>query len=458
MELVLGIDLGTTNFKACVFDRDGAQRGLGRVAVQPETGHGSLFELPVDRFWKHLRQAIEQGMRQAGAAARDVRAMGYSSQASSFLLLDDRDRPLTPLVLWPDRRASQTDPKVEALWARPDFLRVTGLGVGPVGTSAPSKIRWFQKRRPEVWARARRVMTISDYLVYCLTGQPVGDGGTAVLLGLMDLRALEWWPTALEVLGIDGGKLSRPLRPGASAGPITDEGAGRLGLGAGIPLAVGSLDHHMAAIGAGLDRLSKVSESTGTVTACIRHTDRFAPRPNCTCGPGLRSDQYYELAFDENGAGVLDWYQREHAPGLSIPELLEIAEDVPANGDRPVALPLADRYPGLEGFTSRSPSHHHGHYVRAILDSTAGSLAALIGCLYPRGGPGRIIATGGGARSDFWLQVHADRLGADIITVQCEEPACCGAAMVAATAAGWFADCSEASASWVRPRKVFSPR
>ena len=459
MELVLGIDLGTTNFKACVFGRDGRQRGLGRVAVRPDVS-GDRCELPAERFWAHLREAVAAALKEAGAAdgeLSDIKAIGYSSQASSFILLDEHDVPLTPLILWPDKRVRRIDPALAALWSRPDFTDTTGLGLQPGAEFTPAKLLWFRSRHHEVWARMRRIMTISDYLVYSLTGRAVGDAGTAALLGMQDVRRLAWWPAALEAIGVEPGQLSQPLRPGSLAGPITPKGAAILGVPVGVPLAVGSLDHHAAAIGAGLDMLGEASESTGTVTACIRHADRCNPRPACTIGPGLREGQYYELVFDENGAGVLDWYQREHAPDLGIPELLRLAEKSPGAGG-PVALPQADRYPGLDGFGGRSPSHGHGYYVRAILESTARTLGELLERLCPGRRPARIVATGGGARSDFWLQVHADGVRAEMVAVASEEPACLGAALMAAVVAGWFTDHAAAAACWVRARKVISPR
>ena len=58
MELVLGIDLGTSYFKLGLFDSDGNLCGLGRVAVEKDTGNGSLCELPTERFWKLLQMGL----------------------------------------------------------------------------------------------------------------------------------------------------------------------------------------------------------------------------------------------------------------------------------------------------------------------------------------------------------------------------------------------------------------
>ena len=60
MELVLGIDLGTSYFKLGLFDRDGKPRGLGRVAVKTDNADRARRELPAERFWLTLKKGLNQ--------------------------------------------------------------------------------------------------------------------------------------------------------------------------------------------------------------------------------------------------------------------------------------------------------------------------------------------------------------------------------------------------------------
>ena len=143
MDCVLGIDLGTSYFKLVLFDADSRIRGSARISV-PKRLEGDRCELDADVFWQVLRTAVAQVCAEAGVAARQIAALSYASQANSFLLLDSHNAPLTPLVLWPDRRASDDAPSVIALWNRPDFLEVTGLGLCST-EFLPAKIRWFQQ-------------------------------------------------------------------------------------------------------------------------------------------------------------------------------------------------------------------------------------------------------------------------------------------------------------------------
>ncbi len=432
MPLLLGIDLGTSYFKVGLFDRDLRLLGMGRVSVAVHTSGNRTCELPVDRFWQALHEGLNAALLQAGAAAGDIVSVSYASQANSFLLLDAGHQPLTPLVLWPDSRAGTIPPALAALWKRPDFLETTGLGVGPGLQTAASKWHWFRCERPEIWQAMSRVMTISDYLTFSLTGQPVGDAGTASLLGLLDQRAIAWWPQAVADAGLTPDRLSRPLRPGTVAGRVTAAGAARIGLPAGIPVVAGTLDHHAAALGAGLGTVAEVSESTGTVLACVSLNASYRPRPRLCALPGVRAGEYAWLVYDGNGAGVLEWYRAQHAPNMSFKELDRLAAVVPPGSDGLVAAPQANLKPGLDGFLNRTAAHGQGHFARAIMESTASTLGTLVDTLCPQGRPKRIVATGGGAHSPLWLQIKRDTLGIDFVAAECAEPACRGAALLAA--------------------------
>jgi sugar (pentulose or hexulose) kinase len=213
----------------------------------------------------------------------------------------------------------------------------------------------------------------------------------------------------------------------------------------------------MAAIGAGLGGVAPVSDSTGTVIACVRSADDYNPKKNCCMGPGVGAG-YYQLGWDNNGAGVLDWYQKTQAPDASFPKLDAEAKAIPPGADGLTALPQADRKEGLAGFLDYRDNHTRGHYVRAILESVSASLTHLIDYLCPESRPQRIVSTGGGAKSDVWLQIKADMLGVEFAASDCPEPACLGAAMVSAVALGWFDDIQSAGITWASTRRIFRPR
>ncbi len=429
MSFYLGIDLGTSYFKAGIYDTDGRQYGLGREAV-PKVISGNRCELPIEQFWNAIGKSIRLALADARISPAEVTALSYSSQANSFVLLDKSGCPLTPLILWPDRRAGDDCEPQKRLSTRSDFLEKTGIGVTPDGEWMLAKLDWFQKNEPHTWSRTAFVMSISDYLVYSLTGLAAGDTSTASMSCLLDVGKGKWWPEALDIMNIRKDMLSKPLPAGTKVGTLTEQGAEKTGLSASIVLYLGCLDHHAVAIGAGILKGRRISESTGTVLAAVGYREGYAPRKGIITSPGPDNGSFFCLAFDSNGATAVEWYQKNYAPKKTISQLEKEACQIPAGCDGLTALPRSDTYPGLEGFRNVRPEHTPAHFLRAIFESTAKSLVQLIDALDPDRQVTEMIPSGGGARNPLWLQIKADMLNRAYIPQPTGELATKGAAMI----------------------------
>jgi xylulokinase len=95
---------------------------------------------------------------------------------------------------------------------------------------------------------------------------------------------------------------------------------------------------------------------------------------------------------------------------------------------------------------------HHGkpHFVRAVLESIAFMLRRNLELLAGAGAAASEIRShGGGARSELWNQIKADVCGLPVVTLQGEDAAVRGDAMLAGTAIGAYATLAEAGAAMV---------
>lgn len=443
MALLLGIDFGTSYFKVGLFDVDGEMRGLGRVAVGKQSPSPGRSELGIADFWRLLRLGLAEALAQAKASAQDIVGLSYSSQANSFVLLDCQNEPITQLIIWNDQRAYPLDRTVEGFGSSEQFQRTTGFA-GLSVEFAPVKLRWFQDHEPGVWSRTAKVMTMSDYFTFALTGEAAGDASTASLTGLYATAEGGWWPKALEFFRVAPAALSHPLLPGTPCGLTGPRARDLLGVPPGVHFAVGGLDHYMAAIGSGLDRLGEASISTGTVLAALTLVDQVEPVAGCYHGP-CHDGGFYRLAFDPAGAGQLDDYQRQYAPHLGIAELAALAATVPA-GSR--ANSVADAPTDVR----------HAVMVRGLMERISATHRTLLQRLQVVRPVLRVIATGGGARSSEWLQINADILDATIIAPRCHERACLGAAAFAAVSAGLFPDIPQALLAMVHSDRIVEPK
>jgi xylulokinase len=268
-------------------------------------------------------------------------------------------------------------------------------------------------------------MTISDYLSFLFTGREIGDPGTASLLGLLDCRSAGWWDRAFQILELDEAMFSE-RRPTGTEIKDTHTGFARsLGFKS-YDFRVGSLDHHMAATGAGVTDTESMSVSIGTVIACVNITDDYKPAAGICISP-WKDGRYCQLAFDGNGAASLEWYQKNFAKDTSLEELCALAEHA-GSSETLSAKPQAFKFDRLEdAFDNIKNTHTHGHFIYALMKSSAQTVNMLINKLSPTEKPKTVFAAGGGAKSSLWLKIISQITGCKVIPANHKEPATAGA-------------------------------
>ncbi|HSW40386.1 MAG TPA: FGGY-family carbohydrate kinase, partial [Acidobacteriota bacterium] len=103
-------------------------------------------------------------------------------------------------------------------------------------------------------------------------------------------------------------------------------------------------------------------------------------------------------------------------------------------------------------------SHTRGHVIRAILEGVAFSLKDTFTLFEEMGVPvTNVRLGGGGARSALWRQIQADVYGRDVETVEAEEGAAYGAAILAGVGAKCWSSVDTACNETVRAGKTIKP-
>ncbi len=458
MATVLVLDLGTTYFKAALFDRDGRLRAVHREAPPIRHPRPEWWELDVDGFGEAIRRVVAAVRADAPAALGEAVAVTFATQTNSFVLLDADGRPLTPIVLWPDERAAGLADEVRSLSSAPDFRAVTG--VPELGTQfMAAKLLWLQREQPDVWRRAGRLCLISDYLTLWLTGRHVTEAGAAGLTGAVDIHALRWWPETRARIGLADIGLPAVTRAGTDLGAIRPEAAAGLGLPPVCRFVVGCLDQFAGAIGAGNIEPGGVSETTGTVLATVRCAGAFATSapPGVFQGPAFDPGVYYQMIFGSTAANLLELFRNQLPDRPAFESLDRLASAVPP-GAEGLRLRAEPRPSGIEGlFTGRTDRHTIGHQARAIMEGVAHALAEQLDPLCGPQRPAEVRSCGGAARSDLWLQIKADVLGIPTVAIDCPEPTSLGAAMLAARTLGW-GNLGDLARRWIRTKPPHRPR
>lgn len=476
MDLLLGLDVGTTSVKAGLFDAGGICLAVGGEEYRLETPAPDRAELDAETYWRASRRAIEQVLAASGADRDAVVALAVSSQGETVVPVDAAGHPVAPALIWLDNRAVAESREIADAFGEAQVYDVTGVPL-VVPTWSACKILWWRRHQPELFAAASRFLLVEDLLLHRLTGRFVTDGGVQCTSLFYDIRHHGWWNEMLDVVGMDASRLPELARPGDVVGTLSPAAARALGLRSRVRVVAGGMDQGAGAVGTGNVRAGMVSESTGgalTVQASVDHHGGDPSRQTPVyvhSAPGM----YLYCPVCPTGGMALTWFRdrfgaeevaRARREGASAYDLLvALAAEVPAGSEGLLMLPhlMGAFSPEYEpeakgafyGFTLR---HGKGHFVRAVLEAVAFMLRRNLELLARAGAAAAEIRShGGGARSALWNQVKADVCGRPVLTLEGDDAAVRGDAMLAGVAAGVFADLDAAGRAMVATKRRYIP-
>lgn len=435
--LVVGIDLST---QSCTVEaRRAADMSVvarARTPLPPTSPPVSEHDARV--WWAALEESFR--ILGEGVELASIAAMSVSGQCHGLVALDEAGEPVRPVKLWND---TSTAAHLEKLLGRVDArMWIERTGSRPTAAFTISKLAWFLAEEPESAARTRTILLPHDYINFRLTGRFATERSEASGTGYFDseknaydfelLRlcfgdAMEWESLFPEVLG-----------PNERLGEVTADAARALGISAGIPVAVGGGDQHIAALGLGIAS-GDVVFSLGTSGVVIASSDTPVRDPNGRVdGVANAVGGWLPLVCSLNSTKVTDWFAR--VLGIGVRELdelalaAEIAAPGPAfaaylDGERTPAYPLAAGViTGLTGETTRST------LARSVFEGVLSGLVRGMGAIEACGvdvSSGKVIAIGGGARSAAYTTILADLLGRPVEVIGEPEATARGACLQA---------------------------
>jgi xylulokinase len=281
----------------------------------------------------------------------------------------------------------------------------------------------------------------------------------------------------LEAIGIEPGHLPEIVRPGSVVGTLSPAASRALGLPSTVRVVSGGMDQCTGAVGVGNIDGGVVSESTGGALTLQASVDRHGLDLTGQTPVYVHSapNRYLYCPVCPTGGMALTWFRDQFGgeevalaarDGRSAYDLLtELAAQAPPGAEGLTMLPhlmgaFSPEYDPeargvFYGFTLR---HGKPHFVRAVLEAVAFMLRRNLELLAGVGaGASEIRSHGGGARSALWNQIKADVCGLPVVTLQGEDAAVRGDAMLAGVATDTFRDLAEAGAAMIETLGRYEP-
>ena len=469
---LLGIDVGTGGSRALVIDERGRVVASATVEhapfASPRTGWA---EQDARDWWRASREAVRAVLSAEGVSADDIACVGLTGQMHGAVLLDARDEPLRPSIIWCDVR---TDAQCRAINEGVGAERLIRLVSNPAleGFTLP-KMLWVREREPEVWERVRAVLLPKDYVRLRLTGEKATDVADASGTLLFDVGRREWSGEMLGLMDVERALMPRAFESAEVTGRVSAEGSVATGLREGTPVVAGAGDQAAGAVGMGLVRPGAVSATIGTSGVVFAATAHPALDPRGRVHTFCHAVQGgWHVMGVTQGAGLsLRWFRDQFGAGRddgrdAYERLAEEAASAPPGSEGLLWAPylMGERTPHLDpharaALTGLTASHTRAHVVRAIFEGVAFSLRDTLTIFEEMHVPVETIRLGGGgARSPLWRQIQADVYGREVELVEADEGAAYGAALLAGVGGGAWGSVEEACAEAVRVRERIAPR
>lgn len=461
--LLLGVDAGQTVTKACVFDRQGHERGSGSARVDVASPHPHWVERDMEEVWRATATAIRAALDDARTSGDNIVAVGIVGHNDGLYLVDDAGLPVRAAVTAMDTRAHDV---LDAWRATPMWARVLDVtGQVPFAGSPSTLLAWFSRHDPQTLDRTRWVLFCKDWLRFRLTDAIATDPSEASA-AFTSVRTQDYTDEALNLydLTMVAGKLP-PLRPShAIAGEVSADAAKATGLTPGTPVVTGAHDVDGSAVGTGAVRPGMLSLAAGTfsinqvVSADIALDERWQARSFVQPG------RWLNMSTSASSATNLDWWRATFGLPADEAAYAVLEDDVAGVLAGPSTLlyhPFLYGSPYGEaasaGLLGLRGWHRRADVVRAVWEGVVLGHRVHVDALregFSLSGPARL--TGGAARSGVWSQMFADALDVEIEVPDSAETGARGAALLAGLGAGVYADLDEA-ASTVRIARRHHP-
>ena len=507
-KLVIGVDFGTLSARAALVR---AQDGTCIAEAEHAYAHGVMTQrlpcgtkLPPDFALQHpqdyieaLEETIRAVMEKSGAAEEDVVGVGLDVTAATVLPVDAQGEPLCMkaefvhephayVKLWKHHGAQAQADRMTALAMErgEDFLPWYGSRIS-CELALPKLLETLEKA-PQVYESMDSLMEMGDWLVRRLCGAHVQSLCAA---GYKNLRRTdEGYPPAdffaalnPDLAGVIEKKCSAPVMGvGSCAGGLTTEMAQRLGLLPGTAVATAMIDAHVCALACGLTRPGQMLAIIGT-SACYMSLGEDGTLAPGICGvvkDGILPGCYGYEAGQSAVGDQLGWmvnrfvpaaYQQEAgAQGISIHQhLTNLAAQLAPGESGLLALdwlggcrsPLMDS--GVSGMLLGLTLETKPEEIyRALIESTAyGARLIMENYREHSIAVDEFFVTGGiGKKNPLAMQIFADVLGMEVKVLACTQGGAQGSAILAAAAAGLYADLRGAIEAMASPvERVYAP-
>jgi sugar (pentulose or hexulose) kinase len=427
----LGIDVGSSSVKGQTIDDKGRQIEFATFDVTSllRRPQPTWAERDGPALWESVC-AMLRSMKNLG----EVEALSVDATSGSVLAVDKNLRPLSPILLYSDKRAQKEasyvgEKSAEARTYEPYLPLDASL--------ATPKILWL-KRHMQNFSEVEAIINEADYIQAKLTGI-VCTSPSVAGKAHVDVRSGKYLQQVFQDIGIEIALLPQIQPIGHILGEVTESASLKTGIARNAQVANGLTDATAADLATGTLVEGQVNISIGT--SLVAHAVARRALPD------HEKRIYYKayvdglvLAGGATDAGTLPLTNLARLLGKSVQELNILAAAVPLTCEGLLAQPqwigsrIPQHNPRVRGFfvgvTEQTLTP--GYLYRSLLEGNAFVVKQVLDVVQTVTGldPQELRTSGGGSNSELQNRIIADVTGKTVLAIRASE-ASLGTAMLA---------------------------
>jgi xylulokinase len=323
---------------------------------------------------------------------------------------------LRPCILWNDTRSAE---EASYLDSKTIFRNLTGNIVFP-GFTAP-KLAWVRKHEPNIFEKISKVLLPKDYLRLWLCGEYVAEMSDAAGTSWLDVKRRDWSDALLAETDLDRSQMPTLIEGCEISGVLKKTHASKWGLPHGVIIAGGGGDNAASAIGVGVVKAGDAFVSLGTSGVLFAASDEYQPDAASAVHTFCHAlpNTWHQMGVILAATDAMNWFGQ--VLNSSAQEMTNDLGLLKAPS-KTLFLPYlgGERTPHNDAqirasFINLDHNADRQAMIRAVIEGVAFAFRDCFDALSSTGTKiNQLVAVGGGAKSEYWVQAIATTLGLPI--------------------------------------------
>jgi xylulokinase len=416
--MYLGLDFGTSSVKGVLIDAKQKILAIASSPLKVSRPHSGWSEQNPEDWWKAANAVVKQLGKLKPKAVAAVDGIGLSGQQHGATLLDASGKVLRPCILWNDARSFEECKDILA--AEPRAMEITG-NIPLAGFTAP-KLLWVKKHEPKFFEKVAKVLLPKDYIRFRMTGDYASDMSDSAGTYWLDVAKRDWSDAMLGATHMRRDQMPKLFEGTDATGKLTPAVAKAWGMPKRPVVAGGGGDNVASAVGIGAVKDGDAFVSLGTSGVMFVSNDRYSPNAGKAVHAFCHAMQgkWHQMGVILSATASLEWLAGVlKTPAPKLTAALGKKLDGPSellflpylSGER---TPVGDAQirGAILGLGHETDAKMLTH---AVLDGVAFAFRDSLEALKDAGTTvKRVMAVGGGTKSELWLKIIATVLGVPV--------------------------------------------